>query len=160
MKKLLYYFLFLLPFLTIAQYDFDSRYFTITESSLPEAPNFDDSPQLLTSTKETSSTFLLDSTPTFEATLRSLRISSSNYWEPVDMMNALEPSKTYVNPNISFEPIKKDKKGFSVSVYASDGSTRVKNTVYKEVRGLNLMDPCPPIGICPRCAPYKMNRGY
>lgn len=141
----------------MGQYDFDTRYFTINATSLPEAPSLDKTLEL-TMVDETPDTFILDNTPTFEATLKSLRINSSNYWEAVDMRTALGSSTRYIDTNINITPIKTEYNGFSVSMYASDGSSRVKNTVYKEVRGLNLLDPCPAFGICPRCAPYRYNQ--
>jgi hypothetical protein len=158
MKKLVHFLLFLLPVTVVAQYDFDTRYFTINSESLPKAPQFNNSFQLSKISEEANGTFLLDATPTFTATLNSLRISASNYREPVDMMNALKVSKNYSSTNLNIDPLKAGNFGFAV--YSSDGSSKVKNTVYVEVRGLDLLDPCPPYGICPRCAPYRFARGY
>lgn len=158
MKKLIYIVLFILPTIVVAQYDFDTRYFTINSQSLPEAPRFNNSFELSGDSEEAKGTFSLDATPTFRATLNSLRISSSNFWEPVDMMNAVSVSKNYVSTNLKVDPLKTQNFGFTV--YSSDKSSKVKNTVYAEVRGLDLLDPCPPYGICPRCAPYRFARGY
>lgn len=158
MKKLLHFLLFLLPAIVVAQYDFDTRYFTINSQSLPEAPQFNNSFQASKTSEDAKGTFSLDATPTFTATLNSLRISSSNYWEPVDMMNAVSVSKNYVSTRLKIDPLKS--RNFGFAVYSSDNSSKVKNTVYAEVRGLDLLDPCPPFGICPRCAPYRFARGY
>lgn len=158
MKKLTYIILFLAPCLALGQYDFDTRYFTIDETSLPEVPNYDTMLELGPLTEQAASTFTLDNTPTFEATLRSLRISSSNYWEPVDMRTAVGSSETYIDTNLNISPLKN--RSYEMGSYSADGATKVKNTVYTEVRGLDLLDPCPPIGICPRCAPYRFNQGY
>ena len=44
--------------------------------------------------------------------------------------------------------------------YNPDGSTKVKNIAYKDAsRGFLFADSCPPYGVCPRCAPYRIN-GY
>jgi hypothetical protein len=158
MKNLVYFLFFVLPSIVVAQYDFDTRYFTVNSQSLPEAPQFNNSFQLSKSSEETKGTFSLDATPTFKATLNSLRISSSNFWEPVNMMNAVSATKSYVSTSLKVDPLKTQNFGFAV--YSSDGSSKVKNTVYAEVRGLDLLDPCPPYGICPRCAPYRFARGY
>ena len=149
-----------MSFSAVAQYDFDSRYFTINATSLPAAPKYDKMEAVLNPKEEDTGSFFLDDIPSFEATLSSLRISSSNYWEPVDMRNAIGNPNTYIDTNINITPVKKDNDGLRVSVYSSDGSSRVNNTVYQEFRGLDIIQPCPPFGICPRCAPYKTNRGY
>jgi hypothetical protein len=158
MNKLICLLLILMPSLLVAQYDFDTRYFTINAESLPEAPQFSKSFGLSNDAKESAGTFTLDATPTFSATLNSLKINSSNYWEPVDMMNAVSVTNNYVSTNLNVAPIKAGNFGFAV--YTSDNSSKVKNTVYAEVRGLDLLSPCPPYGICPRCAPYRFARGY
>ncbi|RMA58911.1 hypothetical protein BXY75_2293 [Ulvibacter antarcticus] len=158
MKKQLLLLLMMLPILAIGQYDFDTRYFTINATSLTEAPSFDPILKTLEGSVENSSTFTLDATPTFAETLNSLRISSTNYWEPVDMMNAVTTTTSYITKTLEVEP--KDSNRFGFSGYSADASSKVKNTVYVEVRGLDLLDPCPPYGICPRCAPYRYSRGY
>mgnify|MGYP001548615756 CR=1 FL=1 len=149
----------LLPMLAIAQFDFETRYFTIDETSLPEAPQFNELPDLRSlSTKEVSGSFILDNIPTFAGTLSSFKIDTSNYWEPVNMRDALNSSSNYMAPNYDVAALNAKTYGFTS--YAADGSTKVKNTVYTEVRGLDLLDPCPPFGICPRCAPYRAQRGF
>ncbi len=158
MKRLLHLLLFLAPLIVLGQYDFDTRYFTINVASLPEAPELDQKWELSTSNDESQRTFILDNTPTFEATLRSLRISSSNYWEPVDMRNASNTTENYIDTTWEINPAKTSYYG--TSSYKADGATKVTNTVYSEVRGLDLLDRCPPVGICPRCTPYRFNQGY
>ena len=158
MKKQLIFILIILPVLAQAQFDFDSRYFTINAASLPEAPKLNETVELKKLSEETSTSFTLDNTPTFAATLNSFKINASNYWQPVDMMGALNTVENYVDTTLDVAPLKSQNYGFSG--YAADGSTKVKNMVYKEVRGLDLLDPCPPFGICPRCAPYRAARGY
>ena len=158
MKNLLYFLVLLGPFIAMGQYDFDTRYFTINAASLPEAPKFDKLSELMKVTDEAPASFILDNTPTFEATLKSLRISSSNYWEPVDMRNASGSEKNFVDTIWETDPIKT--KYYGTSGYSADGASKVTNTVYVEVSGLDLLSPCPPIGICPRCAPYRYNQNY
>jgi len=164
MKKQLFFLFTLLPLLAVAQYDFDSRYFTINAASLPEAPQFNQLtqfsqiPQLVKLSDEKLSSFTLDNTPTFAATLKSFKINASNYWQPVDMMGVVNTSKNYISTSLDVAPLKSD--NFCFSVYTADNASKVKNTVYTEVRGLDLLDPCPTFGICPRCAPYRIGRGY
>jgi hypothetical protein len=163
MKKTVLLLSFLLPILATAQFDFDSRYFTINASSLPEAPQFEPMPtfgkvlSLNESSKENSGSFSLDSTPTFAATLNALKMNSSNYWEPVDMMSAASASINRLKTKWDIAPLKPEVYGFTV--YNADAASKVKNSVYVEVRGLDLLSPCPPYGICPRCAPYRA-RGF
>lgn len=162
MKNQLVKIFFLLPFLAFGQYDFETRYFTINSTSLPEAPQFDSTEKfnsLLSNPAEVKSgTFTLDKIPTFAATLRSYRINTSNYWQPVDMMGAVSKSKNYTDSSLMIAP--EELKGLRFTVYTADSASKVTNTVYTEVRGLDLLSPCPPHGICPRCAPYRSNRGF
>ena len=149
--------------LATSQFDFDSRYFTINASSLPEAPKFELTPtfekmlSLSDKADEKSGSFSLDNTPTFAATLSAMKMDSSNYWEPVDMMGAASASSNRLSTKWDIAPLKSETYGYGV--YSADASSKVKNSVYVEVRGLDLLSPCPPYGICPRCAPYRA-RGY
>jgi len=151
-----------LPLLAFGQYDFDTRYFTINASSLPEAPQFDSAEKfnslLSNPSEDKSGTFTLDNIPTFAATLRSYRINTSNYWQPVDMMGAINTKKDYVDSSLKIAP--EDLRGLRFTVYTSDGASKVTNSVYTEVRGLDLLFPYPPNSICYRCSPYRFNRGY
>jgi hypothetical protein len=156
-KKFLFLIL-ILPLTLFAQYDFDTRYFTINANSLPEAPTLNAAPLTLDMPIENKATFTLDQIPTFNETLNSFRISASNYREPVDMMSVLNTKSNYVDKTLDIVPVDSNRFGFSG--YNADKSSKVKNTVYTEVSGLDLLSPCPPYGICPRCAPYRTNRGY
>ncbi len=158
MKKLILICVFSLPFTVSAQFDFDSRYFTIDESSLPAAPQSTFTIDLSDNSEKFSSSFTLEQSPTFRGALNELRISATNYWEPVDMRDVASTSNRYVGPLNDVAALNVKTYGFTN--YAADGSSKVKNTVYTEVRGLNVLDPCPPVGICPRCAPYRLQRGY
>ncbi|GHC58163.1 hypothetical protein SAMN05421855_104144 [Ulvibacter litoralis] len=158
MKKIICIVVFLLPLLASAQFDFDTRYFTINATSLPDVPQINEDFQVKRSPSEKAGTFTLENTPTFAATLNAIKISATNYWEPVNMMDAVTVSTNYLDKTLSIAPVDSNRFGFSG--YTSDASSKVKNTVYSEVRGLDILDPCPPFGICPRCAPYRFRRGY
>jgi hypothetical protein len=163
MKKQVLFLLILLPLFSYGQFDFDTRYFTINATSLPEAPQFDLLPKFGNSLsmsnkkEEKSGSYYLDNTPTFAATLSSFRMSSSNYWEPVDMMSAVSNTINRSPSNANISSLRPE--NYGNSSYSKDASTKVKNSVYVEMRGLDLLSPCPPYGICPRCAPYRA-RGY
>ncbi|MCB0456153.1 MAG: hypothetical protein R2776_06845 [Flavobacteriaceae bacterium] len=140
-----------LPLTTIAQYDFESRYFTITSESLPEVPEL--------------SAFDIDFGPKRDFSIRKItdfnKVTSSNYWEAVDMAVAIEKQEKYKsNTNYNVAALQQKYNGLGNTPYAADGSTKVTNFVYKEQRGLDMMNPCPPFGICPKCAPYRLSRGY
>lgn len=81
------------------------------------------------------------------------------FWEPVDMSLAVAQENASKNRNANIRPIAVKSFGFSTaSQYAADGQTKVTNIVYKDMRGLQLVSPCPPVGLCWRCAPYRNNR--
>ncbi|MEZ4874742.1 MAG: hypothetical protein R2793_04660 [Flavobacteriaceae bacterium] len=151
MKKSFFIFI-LLPLATWAQYDFESRYFTITAESLPEVPEL--------------SAFDINFGSKRDFSIRSLsdfnKVTSSNYWQAVDMAAAIEKQEQYkTNNSYNVEALQQKYSAIGGNApYAADGSTKVTNFVYKEQRGLDLMDPCPPFGICPRCAPYRVGRGF
>jgi hypothetical protein len=133
----------------MGQSDFDTRYYTISEESLPSVDelsivNFD----LPRSQKKTD--------------FRSyFNINVDNYRSNVDMVGAIEDQ---MQPSPSFVDIGEIQSDFygsgATRNYRSDGKTRVENTVYREMRGLTLLDPCPPFGVCARCAPYRVGRGF
>ena len=139
----------MIPLLALGQNDFDTRYFTINSESLPSVEeltivNFD--PPLKQEKTNLKNFF---------------NISVDNYRSSVDMAGAiaddLQPTRSFVD----IQEIQSDFYGFGADPnYRSDGKTRVKNTVYREMRGLSLLDPCPPFGICGRCAPYRVGRGF
>ncbi|MEZ4779851.1 MAG: hypothetical protein R2786_10760 [Flavobacteriaceae bacterium] len=140
------------PLSVVAQYDFESRYFTITSESLPEVPEL--------------SAFEINFGTKRDFSIRKItdfnKVTSTNYWEAVDMAAALEKQgKFKSNSNYNVEALQQKYSAFAGNAqYSPDGSTKVTNFVYKEQRGLDMLDPCPPFGICPRCAPYRLNRGY
>ena len=142
----------------MAQYDFDSRYFTINASSLPEVGPVND----FTKPASFASKFSLDAAPTIvNGATPSFKLTTQNYRTQVDMATAVTQLTKFVNTATEVTPIQARAYGFTgFSGYGADKSSGVKNMVYKEQKGLNLLDPCPPIGICPRCAPYKIARGY
>lgn len=158
MKKIICIVLLFIPLVASAQFDFDTRYFTINATSLPDVPLIDETFQITKSPQEKTGTFTLANTPTFSATRNAIKISSDNYWQPVNMMDAVSISTNYMDKTLSVAPIDSNRFGFSG--YTADASSKVKNTVYMEVRGLDVLDACPPFGICPRCAPYRYRRGY
>ena len=135
----------------LAQYDFESRYFTISSESLPDIPEL--------------SAFEIDFGTKRDFSIRNItdfnKVTSNNYWEAVDMSAAIEKQEKFKsNSNYNVKALQQK---FAVSgnqQYPADGSTKVTNFVYKEQRGLDMLDSCPPFGICPRCAPYRLGRGY
>ena len=135
----------------LAQYDFESRYFTISSESLPDIPEL--------------SAFEIDFGTKRDFSIRNItdfnKVTSNNYWEAVDMSAAIEKQEKFKsNSNYNVKALQQK---FAVSgnqQYSADGSTKVTNFVYKEQRGLDMLDSCPPFGICPRCAPYRLGRGY
>lgn len=95
--------------------------------------------------------------------LPSFRLSKQNFREPVGMLEAITASENYKKPSditLNINP-----KDYGVyggnSRYSSDASSKVKNEAYREAtRGFYVADACPPFGICPRCAPYRIGRRY
>ena len=148
MKKLVLL-LFLLPVVAVSQYDFETRYFTIDASSLPEVDDL--------------VSISLFKTPTpLNYKVPDFKVNENNYRTPVDMMTAISEKERFFNRKQEYDvsAIQSQYAGIGGTKVLSDGKTTVTNTVYKEARGLQLVDPCPPVGICPRCAPYRIRRGY
>lgn len=149
-KQLILWFLF--PLSVLAQYDFESRYFTIDAKSLPEVPEL--------------SAFDINFGPKRDFSIRNItdfnKVTSNNYWEAVDMAAAIEKQEKFkTNNNYNVEALQQQYYAFGGNAqYNPDGSTKVTNFVYKEQRGLDMLDPCPPFGICARCAPYRVGRGF
>ncbi|MFT5103189.1 MAG: hypothetical protein ACI86C_000841 [Candidatus Latescibacterota bacterium] len=157
--KMYSFLLFFLPCVVFAQYDFDSRYFTMDASSLPEVGPVND----FTKAVSFTSKFSLDAAPTIvNKNVPSFKLTTQNYRTTVDMATAVTQLTRFVNTGAKeVTPIQAKNYGFTgYSGYNADRSSGVKNTVYKEQKGLNLLAPCPPFGICPRCAHYKVARGY
>ena len=79
------------------------------------------------------------------------------FWEPVDMSQAVASRNAINNRTANIRPIKVKAFGFSSATsYQADGQTKVTNTVYQDMRNVQFITACPPIGTCWRCAP---NRG-
>lgn len=149
-----FFILVFLPLSVCAQYDFDSRYFTIDATSLSEVPEL--------------SAFEIDFGSKRDFSIRKItdfnRVTENNYWQAVDMAAAIEKKESYKsNNNYNVEALQRQYYGFSGTSnaqYEADGSTKVTNFVYREQRGLDMLDPCPPFGICGRCAPFRVGRGF
>lgn len=142
MRKCLVLLVMFSPFFVSAQYDFETRYFTMDESSLPEV-------NVLNTFTETNRNSFLTKLPDF-------KISKDNYWKEVDMRSTLVASESFVNSESKIKAIAFKKFGFSTTPYEADASSAVKNIVYKPASG----DPCPPFGICAKCAPYRVGKRY
>lgn len=140
-KNLVFIFLFI-PILSWSQYDFETRYFTIDESSLPEV-------NVLESFTEINTKSFLTKLPDF-------KMNDNNFQKEVNMGEVLYDSEKYVNSNYEVKAIDVKKFGFSTAQYEADASSPVKNIVYKPASG----DPCPPFGICAKCAPFRLGRNY
>lgn len=150
MKRLSYILLFL-PMMLYAQYDFETRYFKIDDNSLSVVPEISSLEAKFNAPKNSEIKSLSDFN----------KVTANNYWEAVDMSVALEKKENYKKAEFDTKALQQK---FSIyggnTQYSADGSTTVVNTVYKEQRGLYLMDSCPPFGICPRCAAFRVGRGY
>jgi len=127
--KRIFFILTLLPALAIGQYDFETRYFTLTEESLPEINSFDidfgeKSPFKKVSFYDYS------------------KVTVENYYQPVDMMGTLEQENALLEaPGVNIPTLNQKEFGFSFSVNGSnsrDGTSNygVRNSVYKESRSV------------------------
>lgn len=151
MKKLLFL-LFFIPLLGTAQLDLESFKGKLGFLELPVVQNVVDSPLLL---KSTGSSSTYRKFPSFG-------LSKKNYREPVNVFEAMVASESYIKSGIKVDL---DAAQYGIyagsSNYSADSSTKVKNIAYKEAgRGFYFTDSCPPNGICPRCAPYRMGGRY
>lgn len=78
------------------------------------------------------------------------KVTVKNYWQPVDMMTALEQESVLTSyPAVNLPTLNQKEFGFSVSVNGSnsfDGTSSygVQNTVYKESRSVYF---CSPSGV-------------
>jgi hypothetical protein len=137
----------MLPLALWSQTDFNTRYFTITAKSLPEV--------------DALSSFDFNTTPFVKRSLKEFQMNAENYRQSVDMASVVNDDYARAPQNVNIKAIESKYYNFgNSSGYVTDGTTRVKNTVYKEMRGLSFVDACPPFGICPRCAPYRVGQGY
>jgi len=139
--------LILLPLTCFSQLGFETRYFTINSESLPRV--------------EDLSNFTFNKTPFVKRSLNEFQMNANNYRKTVDMALVVNKENNYVSGNVNIASIQSEFYRFGTPTnYLSDGTTRVKNTVYKEMKGLDLLSSCPPYGICARCASYRVGRGY
>lgn len=151
MKKLLFLLL-LFPLFASAQFDFESNKGKLNIVYLPE----------MESLMITPMPNKIDFVNRYSKKTSSFRLNKENFRKPVSMYEAMATSENYVESKIK---ISLDPKEFGVyggsSSYSADGSTKVRNIVYKDAsRGFLFADTCPPYGVCPRCAPYKIGRSY
>lgn len=151
MKRLLLLLL-LLPFFSMAQLDFESNKAKLYTVFLPEIESLMDTPM------SSKGSF----TNKYAKKLPSFKLNKENFRKPVSMSEAMATAENYVESGIK---VSLDAKSFGIyggnSGYSADGSTKVKNIAYKDAtRGFLFADSCPPNGICPRCAPYRMGNSY
>lgn len=151
MKKI-FLLLLLFPMLVSAQFDLETFKGKMNVISLPVVEKATDSPLISD----------LGFVRKYSKKLPSFRLSKENYRQPVSMFEAMAASENYVESKIkiSLDPSELGIYGGN-SNYSADGSTKVKNIVYKDA-GSNFLtsDACPPHGFCARCAPYRMGRSY
>ena len=132
--KRIFFILTLFPALAMGQYDFENRYFTLTDESLPEISAFDidfgeKSPFKKLSFYDYS------------------KVTVENYYQPVDMMAALDQQSSLLEaPGINIPALNQKEFGFSFSVNGNnsrDGTTNygVRNTVYREARSVYFCAP-------------------
>lgn len=149
MRKLLILLL-LLPMIASAQLDFESNKFKLDFVSLPEVES-------LLSTSLPSRT---DFSNKKSNKLPSFKMNKNNFREPVSLYDAMAANENYIKSDIKITLDPKEYGVYGNSSYTSDGATKVKNIAYKDAtRGFLFADSCPPYGVCPRCAPYRI-RGY
>lgn len=164
MKITLYLFL-IISFVGFGQNDFESRYYTINAESLPDVPQV---PTLLMelnkNKKTTKGTFTLGASPSYQETKNEFTINSSNYWQPVDMTQALTSNTVpYDNSQFTVNQLQKKQFGFTISGNGGettfdfgDGESRVQNSVYTKQRPFYIEEPTRRIY---RPRPYPFYRG-
>lgn len=98
--------------------------------------------------------------------LPSFRLSKENYREPVSMSEAMSTTQNYVESNIQTN-LNAKYYGISAgnSSYSADGSTKVRNIVYKDMsRGFNYPDFYTTngfgVGVYRSYSPYGIGRSY
>jgi hypothetical protein len=149
MKKLLLLLLFI-PLIASAQLDFESNKYKLDFVKLPEIES------LLTTPLPLDTGF----SKKISNKLPSFKMDKNNYREPVSMYDAMAASENYVKSDIKISLDPKEYGVYGNRSYNPDGSTKVKNIAYKDAsRGFLFADSCPPYGVCPRCAPYRIH-GY
>lgn len=135
MKYLVYIFLFSCT-QVVAQNDFETRYYTINLESLP---NISKAASVLGKMpKQNKGSFNLGAAPSYQNTKNSFTITASNYWQPVDMADALTGS-TIPYSNSQFTTTRLQEKQFGITIQGSTGQTsfdfgeagtQIKNDVY------------------------------
>jgi hypothetical protein len=165
MKIPCYIFL-LISFVSFSQNDFDSRYYTIDGESLPEIPQI---PTLLMELNKSKNiingSFTLGASPSYQETRNTFTISSSNYWQPVDMTQALASKKVpYDNSQFKVQQLQKKQFGFSVSGNGGetsfdfgDGETRVQNSTYQNQQRPFYIEEPQRRAFRPRAYPFYRN---
>lgn len=151
MKNLLFLLLFF-PLIASAQLNFESYKGKLNFVELPVVQNVVASPLSFQSNEVSNNS----------RRLPSFKLSKKNYREPVSVFEAMAAAESYVKSDLQ---LNLNAKEFGIyagsSSYSSDSSTKVKNVAYKDAtRGFLFADSCPPNGICPRCAPYRMGGRY
>jgi len=124
--------------MSFSQNDFETRYYTINANTLIIPPSIgsvlDEMPDKI------NSSFTLGEAPSYQNTLNTNAISTSNYWQPVDIALAMT-SNTVAYNNSQFNTTKLQEKQFGFSIQGNggntsfefgDGQTRVRNDVYKD----------------------------
>ena len=140
--KLVLFILFIIPSAIFAQYDFDTRYFKIDATALPE----------VTENEYLNTNFSF--VPSSKNIMSSFRMNASNYREPVDMMSALNEQTSFIKKEVDIPALQQRTFGFSVNVSGSNsfdgtfqGSTSnhggVRNIAYKEMRSVYFCSPSP-----------------
>jgi hypothetical protein len=127
-----------IPCLSFAQNDFETRYFTINATSLPDMSGIPSILDILP--KTTKGSFTLGEAPTYQNALNTNTINTHNYWQPVDIGLAMNSNTiTYSNTQFNASKLQEKQFGFSISGNGgvtsfefSDGETKVRNDVYKE----------------------------
>ena len=144
MKRIVFI-LVLFPLLALGQYDMETRYFTMDASSLPDTEELSSFDIDFGENRSFQKMHITDFN----------KVTSSNYWQAVDMMAALEAEQNLVTaPNIDLPKLNQKEFGITVSVNGSNSfngtsRTRVRNTVYQESR---------PVFFCAPNA-FNFNRG-
>jgi len=141
----------LLGWTALGQADFDTGFISLPAEALTAVPEFNAFEFRFTNT---SDYFGVKKITDFN------KVTVANFREPVDMAAALQTKASMQKSTFDLSRLQNEFGLGNNEAYTSDGATRVKNTVYKQQVGLDLMSPCPPNGICSRCAPYRVGRGF
>ncbi|MDC7995399.1 hypothetical protein [Altibacter sp. HG106] len=134
MKRLLCILL-LLPASMVAQYDFETKFFKIEATALPEIAEI--------------STWKLrtERTSSFSTKLKTLRMNTQNYRLPVDMATAMEQQHGYVSPDFDTSKLEAAYGNLGTDKnYVSDGKTKVRNPVYTDMRNVSYRPAFTPFG--------------